>query len=298
LFERGASSGPRLDTAALAERNGCIKLGRSWRAAAGDLVLALYRFWPEAREATIAAFAAARALPLAANAITVRAALRTFGAYDLVAVCDGPFTAERAASRAFTVAHAVSRCQLHRDPGHRPGYWCEPIGLEERPAHPLAAATFEALPNEVPVLLLRALGGWNLVAAPDDEVWRALSMTFLNRRAHQRLEHRRGWHSPDLNELATLVLGTHHSVDVEGTCLTYGIPGLSLPEWADSEERLAAAPIGPALSPPAQLAEQLEYAALLDIRGDPAASPGDYLREHLAQLGSDIRVAASGVTEG
>ena len=145
--------------------------------------------------------------------------------------------------------------------------------------------TFASLGSTVPLLLLRAKGGWNLVAAPDRETWLTLSMTFLNRRTYQRFDHEAAWHSPDVNELASLVLGTHDTQDVEGTCLTYGIPGVSLRDWSDAvmAEREDSRPEG---TRSALLSEQLHYGALLRA---PAAGTAS-LREALAPLGSDLFV--------
>ena len=141
---------------------------------------------------------------------------------------------------------------------------------------------FAGIPAEVPFLLLRAMGGWNLVASPDRETWLTLSMTFLNRRAYQRFDTEGAWFSPDVNELASLVMGTHNTQDVEGTCLTYGIPGLSLADWED--ERQAALSGGePEASRSAMLAEELHYAALL-------RTTADSLREALEPLGSELFV--------
>ena len=107
-------------------------------------------------------------------------------------------------------------------------------------------------------------------------------MTFLNRRAYQRFNTEGAWFSPDVNELATLVMGTHNTRDVEGTCLTYDIPGLSLVDWED-EGQAALGGGEPEASRSAMLAEELHYAALL-------RTPAGSLHEALAPLGSELFV--------
>ncbi len=239
-------------------------------------MIALYRFWPEARGSV------REALEGAASGSAGRLALgevaTTLGAYDLAIDIGEAGGAGETASRALGVAEAVLAGRL----GRTGSGWA--VGLEATgvaiPEPELDA--FADIPPGVPFLLLRAMGGWNLVASPDRETWLTLSMTFLNRRAYQRFDTEGAWFSPDVNELATLVMGTHNTQDVEGTCLTYGIPGLSLADWED--ERQAARSGGePEASRSALLAEDLHYAALL-------RSPAGSLREALAPLGSELFV--------
>ena len=244
-------------------------------------MIALYRFWPEARASVRASVAAATAAPsYAAAALHLEDIAVTLGAYDLAVDLGGAGGAGETASRALGVAEAIVAGRLWRG---RDGWAVavEPAGVE---ASAPAIDVFAGLAPEVPLLLLRAKGGWNLVASPDRETWLTLSMTFLNRRTYQRFDPEAAWHSPDVNELASLVMGTHHTQDVEGTCLTYGIPGLSLTDWEDEAqaERAGGDPEG---TQSARLAEELHYAALL--RGGAAT-----LREALAPLGSDVFVEA------
>lgn len=239
-------------------------------------MIALYRFWPEARGSVGealggAAGGSAGRLPLGEVATTL-------GAYDLAIDIGEAGGAGETASRALGVAEAVLAGRL----GRTGGGWA--AGLEATGVA-IPEPEFDAfadIPPGVPFLLLRAMGGWNLVASPDRETWLTLSMTFLNRRAYQRFDTEGAWFSPDVNELATLVMGTHNTQDVEGTCLTYGIPGLSLADWED--ERQATRSGGePEASRSALLAEDLHYAALL-------RTPAGSLREALAPLGSELFV--------
>ena len=243
-------------------------------------MIALYRFWPEARESVRATLAAAGApSPDASGALPLGEVATTLGAYDLAVDVGEAGRAGATASRALAVAEAIVAGRVWR----RDGGW--EAGLEgTRPAVPSPEGddAFRDIPRDVPFLLLRALGGWNLLASPDRETWLTLSMTFLNRRAYQRFDAEGAWFSADVNELASLVMGTHNTQDVEGTCLTYGIPGLSLADWEDERQ---AAPAGrePEETRSALLAEELRYAALL-------RTPRAPLREALAPLGSEMFV--------
>ncbi len=232
-------------------------------------MIALYRFWPEAREAVRASVASATATPLPAGtgATPLAEVVTTLGAYDLAVRMETGDGAGADATAALAVARAILTGRLRRvDGGWLAAMTPPPV------VAPPAIDAFADLAAETPLSLLRAKGGWNLVAAPDRETWLTFSMTFLNRRTWERFGPQSAWRSPDVNELATLVLGTHDTQDVEGTCLTYGIPGLSL---ADGGDEARAAESG------APLAESLHYAALL--RGADAP-----LREALAPLGSDL----------
>ena len=237
-------------------------------------MIALYRFWPEARASVRDAIEGDGSAP--PGGVELGEVATTLGAYDLAIDIGEGGSAGEAASRALAVAEAVLAGRVGRTgSGWAAGVEATGIALPEREFD-----AFADIPAEVPFLLLRAMGGWNLVASPDRETWLTLSMTFLNRRAYQRFDTEGAWFSPDVNELATLVMGTHNTQDVEGTCLTYGIPGLSLADWED--ERQAARSGGePEASRSALLAEDLHYAALLRI-------PADSLREALAPLGSEL----------
>ncbi len=242
-------------------------------------MIALYRFWPETRGSVRETIEAAGAPPPAnaAGALALGEIATTLGAYDLaIDLGEAAAGAGGTASRALGVAEAAIAGRVWRDGS---GWMADLKGTGVAPPRPQEDA-FRDIPRDVPFLLLRALGGWNLVASPDRETWLTLSMTFLNRRAYQRFDTEGAWFSPDVNELASLVMGTHNTQDVEGTCLTYGIPGLSLADWED--ERLAALVGGePEGARSALLAEELHYAALL-------RTSGASLREALAPLGSAL----------
>ena len=243
-------------------------------------MIALYRFWPDARKAVAitAQRGVASPAPAAAAALPLGELTSTRGAYDLAVEIGEPCRAHRAGSRALGLAEAILAGRLWRAGGQWVADVSPPVLVDEPEPD-----TFASVGSAVPLLLLRAKGGWNLVAAPDRETWLTLSMTFLNRQTYQRFDHEAAWHSPDVNELASLVLGTHNTQDVEGTCLTYGIPGLSLRDWSDAV--IAASTGGPPEGTrSALLAEQLHYAALLRAPATGTAS----LREALAPLGSDL----------
>lgn len=248
-------------------------------------MIALYRFWPEARAAVREALDAppAGAQPRPGNnALPLAEVAMTLGAYDLAVDLGEAGSAGKAASRALAVVEAIVAGRLWRE-GDGWAAGVEATGIPTPEPEPEAeAGTFGELAPEIPFLLLRALGGWNLVASPDRETWLTLSMTFLNRRAYQRFDTEGAWFSPDVNELASLVMGTHNTRDVEGTCLTYGIPGLSLADWED-EVRAKRFGGEPEATRSALLAEELHYAALL-------RSPAGSLREALAPLGSELFV--------
>jgi len=239
-------------------------------------MIALYRFWPEAREAAREAVRGSATAP--EGALALGEVATTLGAYDLAIDIGEAGSAGDTASRALGVAEALLAGRVgHTGDGRAAGVEATGIALPEPEFD-----AFADIPGEVPFLLLRAMGGWNLVASPDRETWLTLSMTFLNRRAYQRFDTEGAWFSPDVNELASLVMGTHNTQDVEGTCLTYGIPGLSLKDWEDERqaERFGGEPEA---SRSALLAEDLHYAALL-------RTPADSLREALAPLGSELFV--------
>ena len=244
-------------------------------------MIALYRFWPEARATVREALEAPPATPSASGgALPLTEIATTLGAYDLAVDLGEAGSAGEAASRALGVAEAVGGGRLWREGGGwEAGVEATGIAIPEPEID-----MFGGIPPEVPFLLLRAKGGWNLVASPDREAWLTLSMTFLNRRTYQRFDTEGAWFSPDVNELASLVMGTHNTQDVEGTCLTYGIPGLSLKDWED-ERQAERSGSDPEATRSALLAEELHYAALLR---KPAGA--ESLREALAPLGSELFV--------
>ena len=241
-------------------------------------MIALYRFWPESRAAVRETVEGAESAAPGDGGLPLADIATTLGAYDLAVDLGEAGSAGEAASRALGVAEAVVAGRLWRG-GHGWAAGVEPTGIAI--LEPEIEA-FGDIAAEVPFLLLRAMGGWNLVASPDRETWLTLSMTFLNRRAYQSFNTEGAWFSPDVNELATLVMGTHNTRDVEGTCLIYDIPGLSLVDWED-EGQAALSGGEPEASRSAMLAEELHYAALL-------RTPADSLREALAPLGSELFV--------
>ena len=241
-------------------------------------MIALYRFWPESRAAVRESIEGAAANTPGDAGVALADVTMTLGAYDLAVDLGEAGSAGEAASRALAVAEAVVARRVWREgTGWAAGLEATGIAIPEPEIE-----AFGNIAVDVPFLLLRAMGGWNLVASPDRETWLTLSMTFLNRRAYQRFNTEGAWFSPDVNELASLVMGTHNTRDVEGTCLTYDIPGLSLVDWED-EGQAALSGGEPEASRSAMLAEELHYAALL-------RTPGDSLREALAPLGSELFV--------
>ena len=240
-------------------------------------MIALYRFWPGARGAVRAAVADAptEPLPAGADATPLAEVATALGAYDLAVRMEAGDGAGADASNALAVARAILAGRLRRTGDG----WLAAMTPPPVAAPPPAIDAFAGLAAETPLSLLRAKGGWNLLAAPDRETWLTLAMTFLNRRTWERFGPDSAWRSPDVNELATLVMGTHHTQDVEGTCLTYGIPGLALADWED-EAQAAALGGQPEAAPSALLAESLHHTALL--RTDAP------LREALAPLRSDL----------
>lgn len=241
-------------------------------------MIALYRFWPESRAAVRGTVEGAESAGPGDGGLPLADIATTLGAYDLAVDLGVAGSAGEAASRALRVAEAVVEGRVWRGrDGWAAGVEATGIAIPEPEIE-----AFGDIAVDVPFLLLRAMGGWNLVASPDRETWLTLSMTFLNRRAYQRFNTEGAWFSPDVNELATLVMGTHNTRDVEGTCLTYDIPGLSLVDWED-EGQATLSGGEPEASRSAMLAEELHYAALL-------RTPADSLREALAPLGSELFV--------
>ena len=241
-------------------------------------MIALYRFWPESRAAVRETVQGVESAAPGDGGLPLADIATTLGAYDLAVDLGVAGSAGEASSRALGVAEAVVEGRVWRSgDGWAAGVEATGIAIPEPEIE-----AFGGIAADVPFLLLRAMGGWNLVASPDRETWLTLSMTFLNRRAYQRFNTEGAWFSPDVNELATLVMGTHNTRDVEGTCLTYDIPGLSLVDWED-EGQAALSGGEPEASRSAMLAEELHYAALL-------RTPADSLREALAPLGSELFV--------
>ena len=144
---------------------------------------------------------------------------------------------------------------------------------------------FADVPLDVGIQILRARDGWNLMACRTKETWLTISMTFLRKRLYSRFDERTAWRSRDVNELATLVLGTHRAENIEGTSGTYDVPCLALTDWLD--ERQAE---GGSLeaTPSSLLASSLQYAALVRVDGKIAPHAEQMLRRLVAIGGADI----------
>lgn len=127
------------------------------------------------------------------------------------------------------------------------------LGRPARDSHPpvVSSTAFPVLAHGIGVQVLHARDGWVALAAPDRATWLTLSMTFLRRRLYHRYDELSAWRSAEVNELATLVLATHHAEDVVGTCDTYGIPAFLVPGWQGAQS--------------AALAEAVHYGALVRI---------------------------------
>ena len=93
----------------------------------------------------------------------------------------------------------------------------------------------------------------------------------------------------EVNELATLVLGTHRAEDIEGTSQTYDVPCLALRDWLDETQSVDGGSLE--ATPSSLLASSLQYAAL--VRFDDRLPTGDagtdqMLRRLVAIGGADI----------
>ena len=124
--------------------------------------------------------------------------------------------------------------------------------------------------EDLPVHIFRAMDGWLAVAFPEREAWHAFTMAFLRRGMFRRVPHDAAWHSAEANELATLVLDTHHADDAEGTAQTYGVPCVALPDWQDEAQAKALGVVA-SRTPSYLLADVIRYAALVPM---PAADVG------------------------
>ena len=200
------------------------------------------------------------------------------GAFDVGAVIEDDGLSEGTASNLLTLAEALGRGRFGRDAN---GWWAAagPIpGIGER--------TLAHLPADVGASLIRARDGWVLMAAPDRETFRAISMTFLRKHFYFEHSERTAWRSAAVNELATLVVGTHRAEDVEGTSETYGIPCLCLRSWLD-EVQSSGEKAGLEATRSSQLAGLLHYGALVSEggrrRGEDALG---HLRRRIIEAGA------------
>jgi len=146
--------------------------------------------------------------------------------------------------------------------------------------------------DRMPIHVFRAMDGWLAVAFPDRQAWHAFSMAFLRRGLFRSVPHDAAWHSTEANELAMMVLDTHHAEDAAGTAQTYGVPCVALPRWQDDAQAVA---LGVAANhtPSFRLADTVRYGALVSLGGALLPDEGGfrhYLRRLAARAGADIVV--------
>jgi hypothetical protein len=256
-------------------------------------VIALYRFWPDVAARVRAAINVPLGPDPARPGTQVVAVLPLRGTFDLACVIEAPDGAEALGCRALEAAEAVGAGRLFRD---AEDHWS--ALLHPAPAAPVApgAEPFASVPADVGIWLLRAMDGWDLVATPDRPAWLSMSMTFLRKRFYFAHDHRSAWRSSAVNELATLVLGTHRAEDVEGTSQTYDIPCAAVRAWLDeAQAETAAGERSLEATRSSQLASVLQYAALLRLDLPPGVSSSaaaELAAERLRVAGgSDILVA-------
>ena len=218
----------------------------------------LLRFWPDVAERVRATVASrASGLPVNDTAVSERVAV-VEGSFDIACTVDLPADAEGMGAAGLGLAEAIGAGRVSlADVG--PGADTPPPA---RPG-PRRGDPFAAVPAGVGVWLLRAADGWLMMAAPDRETWLSISMTFLRKRFFSEHDHASAWRSAEVNQLATLVLGTHRAEDVEGTSATYGIPCLALHSWADAAEAELAGNPSLEATRSSQLASVLQYGAIL-----------------------------------
>ena len=222
--------------------------------------IVLYRFRPDVAERVLAAVALRATSPAAPEGTGIRAIATLHGAFDLACLVDLPAPAEEMGAASLGLAEAIGAGRLSPSAGDGwlAGAYPSPGGTRVRRADP-----FAAVPAGSGVSLLRARDGWLMLAAADRETWLTISMTFLRKRFYAEHDHASAWRSAEVNELATLVLGTHRAEDVEGTSATYGIPCLALHSWADAAEAELAGNPSLEATRSSQLASVLQYGAIL-----------------------------------
>ena len=94
-------------------------------------------------------------------------------------------------------------------------------------------------------------------------------------------------YEPAINELATLVLGTHQSEDVAGTCQTYNLPGDYLTTWQDKIQIQENNVGNRERSSSEILANTLQYAALLPDDSSAYSETVNHLHQ-LTLLGNNL----------
>ena len=253
-------------------------------------MIALYRFWPEIRED---AQNSVRVLPTAIPETATGLALEiqeftvTLGSYDLAITIPEFKTIEETASAALAIIDAAIQKRLYQNDGI---FWTDirseliPDMSTQTPKKP---DPFEGTPDSAPILILRAKGGWNVLTAPDRQAWQTLAMTFLNQQTYNLFHYTQDWYEPAINELATLVLGTHQSEDVAGTCQTYNLPGDFLTTWQDEIQTHKKIFGNQKTTSSESLANILQYAALLPSHNASDNETEDGLYQ-LAQLGNNL----------
>ena len=253
-------------------------------------MIALYRFWPEIREDiqdSLRVLPTAMPDSAASLALEIQAFTVTLGSYDLAITIPEFNTIEETASAALAIIDATIQNRLYQN-GEM--FWAD-IRSEMIPnlsiQTPKKPDPFESIPASVPILILRAKGGWNVLAAPDRQAWQTLAMTFLNQQTYNLFHYIQDWYEPAINELATLVLGTHQSEDVAGTCQTYNLPGDFLTTWQDEIQIHKKILGNQKKSSSESLANILQYAALLPNHNQPDNETQDGLHQ-LAQLGNNL----------
>ena len=253
-------------------------------------MIALYRFWPEIRENIQESL---RVLPTATPdkatglALEIKDFTVTLGSYDLAITIPEFKTIEETASAALAIIDATSKKRLYQN-GEI--FWADirsgmiPSLITQTPEKP---DPFENIPDSVPILVLRAKGGWNVLAAPDRQTWQTLAMTFLNQQTYNLFHYMDDWYEPAINELATLVLGTHQSEDVAGTCQTYNLPGDFLTTWQDEIQPHKKIGENQKKTSSEALANVLQYAALLPNHNQARNETADGLHQ-LTKLGNNL----------
>lgn len=253
-------------------------------------MIALYRFWPEIRENTQDSV---RILPVALPdnatglALEIQAFSVTLGSYDLAITIPKFATIEETASVALAIIDATIQKRLYQNNGT---FWAD-VQPELIPdlttQFPEKIDPFESIPAPTPILILRAKGGWNVLTAPDRQSWKTLAMTFLNQQTYHLFYFIKDWYEPAINELATLVLGTHQSEDVAGTCQTYNLPGDYLTAWQDKIQMQENNVGNQEKSSSEILANTLQYAALLPDDSSAYSETANHLHQ-LTLLGNNL----------
>jgi len=253
-------------------------------------MIALYRFWPEIRENIQESL---RVLPTATPnnatglALEIQEFTVTLGSYDLAITIPEFKTIQETASAALSIIDATIQKRLYKNDKN---FWTD-IQSELIPnlstQTPKKPDPFEDTPESAPILILRAKGGWNVLTAPDRQAWQTLAMTFLNQQTYNLFHYTKDWYEPAINELATLVLGTHQSEDVAGTCQTYNLPGDFLATWQDEIQAHKKIFGNQQTTSSESLANILQYAALLPNHNASGNETEDGLYQ-LAQLGNNL----------